>query len=147
MQQQAEDLRAEGADFYAFLGSLSDSDWDMLVLTGADFEYIGRAIEDIFIDAEARELTGSFEFRVIIQRKFRNGDWQPVPASISSADEVLDKQTADGCFSSSSAFSTRTKFGYRTRLVLQYRANQTGGGAVGDSAELSISAAVRFFAS
>lgn len=124
---------------------MSDTAWDTLVLTGEDFEFLGRAIEDIVIDAEARDLTGLFEYRVAVQQKFRDGEWQPAASAITAAELLLGTQSAEG-YTVGTEFNDRQKLGYRTRLILQYHAKSTGGGAVGDSASLSVSAAVRFFA-
>lgn len=115
------------------------------MLTGPDFESIGPMIEDIVIHAETNNLSSQFEYRVAVQRRFRNGDWTPAPGAIGSGELVLSLQSADGYAITSTPFNDRSKFGYRTRLVLQYHSKQTGGGAVGANAELNLVAAVRFF--
>lgn len=125
--------------------TVSDTAWDTLELTGDDFEYLGRAIQDIVVDVEMRSAPATFEFRVCVQRRFRNGDWTPGLGSLTSSEVLIGPQTGEGYYVSS-AFSDRARFGYRTRLILQYHARSTGGGVVGNSAQMSISAAVRFFA-
>jgi hypothetical protein len=124
--------------------SVGDSTWDQLILPCEALSESGPAIQDLVLHAEIRNLSGLFGFRVAIQRKFLDGDWLPLPASISSGDLLLGEQTADG-YPAPSVFSDRSRLGMQTRLLLQYHARNTG--AAGARADLSLTLAIRLFAS
>lgn len=147
------DLLDEQQIITTTLDTAASSPWDLLVLTGADFEPLGKAIEDIVIDCEVTNLIAQFQFFVAVQRKFRNGDWGPSLADIVSAGSAYcllgtaaaPIDTAE--YKVGAAFTDRTKFGVSTRLVLFHQSKSSGSGRVGASARISMQAAVRFWGS
>lgn len=128
--------------------TVSDTNWDQLVLTEGSFEALGPALQDLMVHVEMRNTTGNFELRVAIQKKFLDADWSPVSGSLTSADIILGSPSplsADG-YTPSNVFLDRSRLGgLRIRLLLQYRAKSTGGGVVGAKSEVSIAAACRLF--
>lgn len=125
--------------------TVSDTAWDQLVLTDESFEGLGPGVQDLVVHADLRNTTGTFECRVVLQRKHMDSDWTPAPASIGAGDVVLAVVGADG-YAPIAVFNDRTRLNAaKIRLVLQYHAKATGGGAVGNKAELSLSVALRFY--
>lgn len=118
---------------------VSDSAWEERVITGADFQSLGPGVQDIVIHHEGANRQGSFEWKVGIQRRL-SGAWGPTV--IGASDEVVPSTTADG-YSISAPYTDRARLGVQIRLVLLYRATAIGGGAVGDRQMLSLTAAVR----
>lgn len=117
--------------------------WEEEVITDAAFEQLGPHIQDLVMHPETRQLTGHFEWRVVLQRKYADGDWTPNGASITNDDRVLLPQIADG-YVPGGVFADRTRLGVRIRLLLQWRTAPSGsGGAIGDKAEVSLSVALR----
>lgn len=126
--------------------TVSDTAWDQMVLTDESFEGLGPSIQDIVVHADLRNVTGTFECRVVLQRKFMDSDWTPVPGSISASDVVMAAASADG-YATLAVFNDRTRLnGAKIRLILQYHAKSTGGGAVGNKAEVTLGCALRFYA-
>lgn len=120
--------------------SVSNTIFGELVLECPELERMGPALQDLTVHLEMRGRTGAFECQVSIQYKFEDGQWSQVQAN----DIVLPLVTADG-YPTPSTFTDRGRLGRcRIRLVLQYRANSTGG-AVGDRASVRIGVACRPF--
>lgn len=128
----------------------SSSSWDLLVLTGPEFESLGKAIQDIVIDYEVSNIIDNFQFFVAIQSKYRNGDWGPALSGIVSGDCLVGTSAApvtQAAYKIGTAYTDRTRFGVLSRLVMFHQAKTTGGGTgrVGSSARISMQAAVRFW--
>ena len=122
---------------------VSDSAWEERIISGEDFEKLGPGIQDIVTHYEGQNRQGNFEWKLVAQRQLSNA-W--VPTTFAAADEVVPSVTGDG-YNIAAPYSDRARLGVKTRLVLQFRATQTGGGAVGDRQMLSITVAVRPWAS
>ena len=122
--------------------TVSNAAWVERVLDCPELEYQGPALEDIVLHAEMLGRTGAFEWQVSIQYKYQDGPWSVITAP---GDTVMSGMNTDG-YVPSPPFNDRSRLGRRRiRLVLEYRANQTGGGAVGDSAMLRLGLACRPF--
>lgn len=120
--------------------TVSTTVFDERVLECPGLEYLGPALADLSVHLELRGRTGSFECQVALQYKFEDGEWSPIQAG----DVVLALVAANG-YPAPVPYSDRGRLGRkRIRLVLQYRANTTGG-AVGDRAILNLSVACRPF--
>lgn len=119
---------------------VSNTAWEQQVISDVSFEDLGPYIQEIVPHAETRQLTGDFEWRVVLQRKYLDADWTPAAANIAPADKVLTEQTEDG-YTLGAPYTDRTRLGIRLRLLLQWHTLSTG--AVGDMAEVSLIAAVR----
>lgn len=147
------DLLVEQQIITTTLDTAASSPWDTLVLTGQDFEPLGKTIQDIVIDCEVTNLVAQFQFFVAIQTRFRNGDWGPSLADIITAGSaycLLGTPAAPidtAKYTIGSAFSDRTKMGVLSRLVMFHQSKSAGGGRVGASARISMQAAVRFWES
>ena len=128
----------------------SSSSWDLLVLTGPEFESLGKAIQDIVIDYEVSNIIADFQFFVAIQSKYRNGDWGPALSGLVDGDCLVGTASApitQAAYKIGAAYTDRTRFGVLSRLVMFHRAKTSGGGTgrVGASARISMQAAVRFW--
>jgi len=124
----------ETRTFYAL--TISTTAYDLHELTGPELLELGPAIQDLVIHVEASNMTANFNYNIGIQHRFISGAWStPTPL-------FLNDITSDG-YQISDPFSDRREFGMQTRIVLM--ANVTAGGAAGQSADLSIAVAVRFF--
>jgi hypothetical protein len=119
--------------------TVSNSNWDLMVLPCDELEFLGPSLEDIVVHLELRDPSSSFGCRVVIQYKYENGDWSTVTGS----DEVLaEKTTAD--YHIGSPFSDRSRLGRRRiRFMLQYHAQ--AGGSAGAKGVVSVSVACRPF--
>ena len=121
---------------------VSDTAWEEEVLSDAIIESSGPHTEDLVMHSETVRLSGQFEWRVAMQRKFLDLDWAPTGGAIAAGDLVLPAQNADG-YTIGAPFTDRARLGLRTRLLLQWHTRATGGGAIGDMAEVSLAMAQR----
>lgn len=124
---------------------VSDSAWEEEVISDATLEASGLHTEDLVMHSETVRLTGQFEWRVAVQRKFLDLDWTPTGGAIAAGDLVLPAQAASG-YTIGSVFADRGRLGLRIRLLLQWHTRATGGGAIGDMAEVSLAMASRRWA-
>ena len=76
-----------------------------------------------------------FRYQLKLQYRYMNGDWQ-------NADITTTAQT-NGTYLITLPFNDRASLGMRIRIVL--RCAYASGGNVGDRADLSVAAAVRFW--
>ncbi|MFT7520999.1 MAG: hypothetical protein ACI9MC_003150 [Kiritimatiellia bacterium] len=127
-------ILTETKTFYAL--TISDNVYDLNELTGPEFVHLGPAIEDIVVHVEATDMSASFRYNIGIQHRFTSGAWS-TPVKLFSTDN-----TSTG-YNISPIFNNRGEFGVQTRLVLM--TNVVTSGAAGESADLSIAVAVRFF--
>lgn len=125
--------------FHAYRVATTESEWAQYVLTDESFERLGPTLQDIVAHAEVRDLTAKFRYKLVLQYRFSNGDWQ-------DGGELLSASTAGAAgYTIGTPFNDRQKFGVRIRVVL--RAALDSGGNAGERGTLSVSLALRFFAS
>lgn len=113
----------------------NDGDWDDYVITGAEFAQLGPALQDLVMHSEGSNFSADFQYRVILQYKYKNGPWLDATPIVVQAIQSTD------AYKVSASFSDRTKFGMTIRLVLQ---TQVGGAATKtQKGNLTIGVAVR----
>lgn len=129
-------LTIELADDDVFQATaIGAANWDEVVLTDEEFEDLGPSIVDLVIHGEGTNLSQYFNYQVQLQYRGKTGAWVDGGA-------VLPTQNS-GTYVISSAFSDRSKFGRRIRLVLrtQITTGQTGT----QKGLLSLLAAIRLY--
>ena len=118
-----------------FTTSILPAAWDSHVISDDTFLTHGPGINDIVIHAEGEGFTGTFEYRVVLEYKFRDGPWLP------AANPLLPAQTAT-TYIISDACTDRKAFGMQIRVLVQVRVG-TGATAL-STGRLAISAAVGY---
>lgn len=110
----------------------TEADWSQHVLPSQGFEDLGPAIAGIMAHVEGGEFGTNFQFKVVLQYKWRNGAWQDAGTLVAA--------TGSETYVAATEFTDRTKFGMKLRVVLR---TSLEAGTAPERGSVSVSLAVR----